>query len=439
MIGRYWKKFLRFVYLLTHRGALGSVDHVGPGGIYGWAIALPGRGRAEVQLAIDGEVVSTAIADRFRPDIRRLFGGSGRHGYRLPVPGPWRDGMPHEIAVLAGPAGISLAAAPHLPRHTILGHPPADPAHFPDRIEDFLRGSRLAAGCGSRISSTIALFACHSADGRLGPSQENILRALESQGCRTIVCQSSLHNADEFIVRVQPLCSDVLVRKEGGRDFASWNILIDRFRPDVEAAEVVVLINDSFLCVAPDLAPLFRSFEASGADVFAITESRQQFHHLQSSAILLSRTATNSRQFREFVETYPFPLERDAVVASGELGFSQAIAGSDLVWATMLSPERGTESWLLRAKGLGTSKAERDVLAAFRNSIEDDYDINPQHMFWRQILDDLGLPLLKKELLVSNPAGIHDIADAVTVVEAKYGAVAATKLKNEVAALRKTR
>jgi len=217
-----------------------------------------------------------------------------------------------------------------------------------------------------------------------------------------------------------------LIRQDRGRDFASWCILLNKFEQDVRSADELILINDSFYCTAPDLSGFFAEFRASETDAFGITESRQQEPHLQSSILMFSKKFINTKEFWDFVRTYPFPEAKDEVIECGEFGISRVVMKSGLRWRAMLALEYACDCWLAKIEQSDLpDNAKSAIVRSFHNSVADDFDINPQHMFWRLILTTCRLPLIKRELVNLNPAGIHDIADAENEVRALFGDAAA--------------
>jgi len=51
----------------------------------------------QVQVSVDGKVVETVTADRWRKDLADAGKGNGRHGFLWSVPGELRDGRPHQV------------------------------------------------------------------------------------------------------------------------------------------------------------------------------------------------------------------------------------------------------------------------------------------------------------------------------------------------------
>jgi hypothetical protein len=74
----------------------------------------------------------------------------------------------------------------------------------------------------------------------------------------------------------------IVIRKPNiGYDFGSWTIGLNAI-PGSRNAEAVVLANDSVVGPFRGLGPIIKDFEATGADVWGLTDTHQYFHHLQT-------------------------------------------------------------------------------------------------------------------------------------------------------------
>ena len=71
------------------RGAArGSVDHLGPSRVSGWAWDPENPDeRLVVSIEVEGAEVATVVADRFRPDLLATGKGDGAHGFNVELPG----------------------------------------------------------------------------------------------------------------------------------------------------------------------------------------------------------------------------------------------------------------------------------------------------------------------------------------------------------------
>jgi lipopolysaccharide biosynthesis protein len=177
-----------------------------------------------------------------------------------------------------------------------------------------------------------------------------------------------------------------------------------------------LLCNDSVYGPFAPLGPLLARAEPSEADVWGMTEGRNHGPHLQSYFLLLHRRAIAHPAFAAFWRDLPYLNDKFAVVEAGELGLSRALAAAGLRLRALF-PYTQAEA-CFRAAARSDRPGERAMLRA----LDRGRALNPTHHFWRALIADLGLPLIKRELLALNPAGLDDIDDWQQIVEARFGA-----------------
>lgn len=94
-------------------GIVGHLDQVVPGRVSGWAADLvTPDAPLSLDIVVDGEAVSTVVADQLRADVRELGIGEGRHGFDLPIDLVLRDNTPTEVAVMLAGTPTHLAGSP---------------------------------------------------------------------------------------------------------------------------------------------------------------------------------------------------------------------------------------------------------------------------------------------------------------------------------------
>jgi hypothetical protein len=111
-----WQEFGRRRVTMPDIGLMGAVDAISGREVSGWAIDFDGddprNQHTAVLLHVDGQLVATTIANKYRPDVDRYFSGRGPmftyageyHGFRfdnLEIPPRFRDGRGHRIQVFA--------------------------------------------------------------------------------------------------------------------------------------------------------------------------------------------------------------------------------------------------------------------------------------------------------------------------------------------------
>lgn len=427
--------------------ATGFFDGVASGKVKGWAKAPGDKSAIAVSLVIDGQAVETKIANLPRPDLSGLI-GSTDHGFTFDIPKPYHDGEVHTVGVEAYGSKIALQLTEDADNTFRLGVGAKEKEVFRHSVKALLSASTKLKGKG-RSTGPIALYACYNPTGALTWSQRRMLEELANAGCRTIMCNSTVEGMESLAVEAMAYCSDLLFRNNFGRDFASWNILMAEHEEDVRSSNYVVFVNDSFLGPFGSMEPFFDSYTKNPVDFFSITESWDVEHHFQSSIFILSKTAIASKAFNEFVYGYEFPEDKFKVIASGEIRLSSILLSSSLssrviapysdisgVWLSEMSNMLEANLKLpehhmlhgVAAPGLSFERPHRGFVDHAQtwtlnmgSNLRDMRPINPQHVFWKELMRDYRIPLIKKELIFSNPAGVPDIWTVPAVVTELYG------------------
>lgn len=112
-------------------GARGHLDEAGPYAFSGWIHGgRPFAALRRLDLLADGEVVASALPDRWRNDVEDHFQGDGRVGFALPFPPHLLDGEMHRFDLRWPGETTSLLREP-IRLRTSAEPPPALPAATP--------------------------------------------------------------------------------------------------------------------------------------------------------------------------------------------------------------------------------------------------------------------------------------------------------------------
>ncbi len=435
----------------------GFFDGVASGKVMGWAKTPGSKTPVAVSLLIDGQAVETKIANLPRPELSGLI-GSTEHGFAFDIPTAYRDGETHAVAVEAHLSRDPIQLTQDTKSEFRIGVGDTDRNLFRQRVKALLSGSSRLKGKGRR-TGPVALYACFNPTGALTWSQRRMLEELAEAGCRTILCNSTLEGMESLAGEAMNYCSDLLFRNNFGRDFASWAILASEYDKEIKASEYVVFVNDSFLGPFGSMEPFFSAYGNAPVDFFSITESWDVEHHFQSSIFILSKAAIASKPFDEFLYGYDFPEDKSKVIANGEIRLSTIFLASGLSSGVLAPYPELSGRWINSAPEmmetnltLPEHRVAHGVMmhgAAFErphrgfvdhaqtwmlnmiSNIRDMRPVNPQHVFWKEILRDFGVPLIKKELFFSNPAGIPDVWRIPALVTELYGPEAWIGLCND--------
>src|SRR5215204_2390629 len=92
-------------------GLVGTLDGYDDGMLVGWAWKPQDpSAHLEIELFVDGADDTRFLADTFRPDLRDIGMGDGRHGFAIPI--CHHAGDSARVADLRFPDGTSLLGSP---------------------------------------------------------------------------------------------------------------------------------------------------------------------------------------------------------------------------------------------------------------------------------------------------------------------------------------
>jgi lipopolysaccharide biosynthesis protein len=204
--------------------------------------------------------------------------------------------------------------------------------------------------------------------GKVGRSSRELLHGLSAAGYQTIVVSAAPSDADLTWPDGRPGGVVVLRRPNLGYDFGSWATALGRF-PEIRTVPAVLLVNDSLVGPFAPIDHLLDRFHRTRADVWAMTDTLQLGHHLQSYVLGFRGGCLERPALRRFWDRIRVEPSRDEVIRHSELGLSR------LLRRERLTTEVAIEGW-------------RVV----------DGDDNPTIIGWRRLLD-LGFPFVKRQLL----------------------------------------
>lgn len=238
-------------------------------------------------------------------------------------------------------------------------------------VRDLVRGHvRVEHGSPDDVTGPrVALLAHWARRHQVTRSVNTLVRELQTNGYQVVVasgCESphGLHWGPE----VDGDALVVLRKPNVGYDFGSWSIALEMV-PAAVTAERVLVLNDSMAGPFSSLAPLLADFDASPADVWALTDTQQFGSHLQSYCLGFRGGVLADRPLERFWSRIRHETDKDRIILDNELGLSR----------------------LLRAEGYV-------LQPAFPHEKVVPTGQNPVIKGWRRLLD-LGFPFVKREIL----------------------------------------
>jgi lipopolysaccharide biosynthesis protein len=202
----------------------------------------------------------------------------------------------------------------------------------------------------------------------LSRSVTTLAGELSAAGYRPVLV-SACESAEPLEWRGRRPADAIVLRKPNvGYDFGSWAVALHEL-PALAEAERVILTNDSMVGPFSSLADVMARFEASTADVFGLTDTRQYFRHLQSYFLGFTHGVLRDAPLdRFFADVRSEPTKWD-VIDRYELGLNR----------------------LLRREGYGiTSGFHADDVVPTGE--------NPVIKGWWRLLER-GFPFVKREIL----------------------------------------
>ncbi|MCE4557567.1 rhamnan synthesis F family protein [Pelomonas cellulosilytica] len=240
-------------------------------------------------------------------------------------------------------------------------------------------------------SHTVAVFNHFDPDGRVAGYVLHHLDALRALDARIVFVTTSPQLSAAALDALRPRCWLVLQRPNVSLDLGGWPVAaaaVWRLTGQrVAGFQRWLFTNDSIFGPLTPLAPVFAEMAGRAPDAWGMTESLERQPHLQSYFIVFERPALAFLQ--RWLDGFRFILEREALIARYELGLSVALR------------EAG-----LRAEAFVPAARLQTVIATVPRRAPDKLHAadgrflgNPTHWYWRECLQPLGMPYVKRDLL----------------------------------------
>jgi hypothetical protein len=239
--------------------------------------------------------------------------------------------------------------------------------------------------------STLCIFAGFSAAARVEPYVICYIEALKACEMDIVFVQTTNSTpAPDAYSEIEPLCRGIMTRPNVGYDFVSWRTGIETC-PDLAEYEHLVLTNDSVLGPFRDLAPLVSRMRLEPALLWGMTDcSERGMPHLQSYFLLASREIFSRDFFFEFWRSVVPAKSKGEIIDRFEIGFSQrAVAHGIQLRAIFPSADVRR-----RALNKGTKFQYQHELQRA--------ELNPTLFAWDILVEEMGFPFIKTELLRDN-------------------------------------
>ena len=263
-----------------------------------------------------------------------------------------------------------------------------DPWRFRSRV--LSRGDALAPA----QRDTVAVFNHFDPAGGVAGYVLHHVDALRALGAKVVFVTTSPLLTAAAVAALRPRCWLVLQRPNIGLDLGGWPVAAAAVRRltgrGVADFERWLFTNDSIFGPVSALAAPWAEMAGRRADVWSMTESLERSAHLQSYFMVFEKPALAF--LHQWLSSFRFILDRDALIARYELGLSGALRAAGLRTDAFVTAQRLQD---LRVEALpGQMKAPDKLYDA-----EGRFLGNPTHWYWRECQATLGMPYIKRDLL----------------------------------------
>lgn len=209
--------------------------------------------------------------------------------------------------------------------------------------------------------------------------------------------------------RLKPNIDYLIVKPNWGYDFDGYAEVIKRFSKS--EFETLTFVNNSVVVTSNDDSWIIKMEESSikSGGASGLIQSISPLVHFQSFAFTLSRKSLNPQLIKWFSKVTPL-RRKQAIVRFYELGLAKQIRKLKIACSYESGFEKirkkNLEDWEMLLGIYFDSVKYRVIFARTSAGL----GVNPTHHHWRFILDQ-GIPLIKRELIVSNPEEIPDVYD----------------------------
>jgi lipopolysaccharide biosynthesis protein len=230
----------------------------------------------------------------------------------------------------------------------------------------------------------IAIFAFFDAKSEVKSYVQSHLRALRAE-CSTVLFVSTAPLPEAEQAKLRPLCDAVILRENVGWDFCMWQQALATV--DLSDVDELVLTNSSTFGPIFPLGPVLARMAEEPCDFWGMTDNFEIAWHLQSYFLVFKRAAFTSPAFQQFFASVLPYRDKDQVIRSYEIGLTRFLQEAGLRPAAFAPIGAWEKSEWKRAR----------LRKKRRNST----------LFHALALIELGMPLVKVQLLRDNPGKVR--------------------------------
>ena len=410
---------------------LGHVDKWSPS-LSGWVIdSLIPESPVQLVVLVDGKMVSKVVADLERPDVEEAGFQSRNCGFLIRLDELYSDTDVHTVSLVEQSSGQEIFSSPTRICFGSRG-PIISRADVGRKTVRSVFGNFELVREACQSLGQVALLSTYRPEGARQVLVRDLVKELRRVGFVVVVIDSSPVRPDD------DLAADVVVwRQNLGHDFGSWYCGLDLIE-NVGNLNSLLLLNDS--CYGPftSLQLLMDEILGSDSDVTSLTDGWFGGFHLQSNFLLFKNRSIAENALEQFFSEFEFPRLKADLVRLGEIGLSKYLLRNGFKIEARFSYEQVVQEFLssLNSRSveeLTVESADRSISlpnsfenpkVAWRRSIMESIlsgrPLNLTHTFW-DVLLDMGMPFIKRDLLTSNPLGLPNLQKVGTLLLENFG------------------
>ena len=251
------------------------------------------------------------------------------------------------------------------------------------------------------------------------------LQAYRDEGFAIVFVTMAPGLPEAALPALEACCAMVVHRRNHGLDFGAWHDVLPLVLAQAAGPRELLLANDSLCGPFRPLGPALRAMRAAPEGLYGLTENLAPRPHLQSY-FLLARGPRAIADLADFLTRHRVTADKRRTIRQGEVRLSGWMRARGHAVAAWCGYERA-EAAALRSPtarrrlrrlyphlfhGIGEQDVE-GMRAALRHR-----PVNATHLFWRELVEDLGFPFIKTDLLLRNPLGLSDALDWTGLLEA---------------------
>jgi hypothetical protein len=261
-----------------------------------------------------------------------------------------------------------------------------------------------------QAATKVAVFAHYDAAGQVHGYVLQYLQGLSAAGYTIVFVSNSPLLPAASRALLQPLVGAVLWRHNLGYDFGAYKDGIAHLG-DLSRLEALLIANDSTYGPFHQLSEQLDKVGPKVADVVAMTDSHELDYHLQSYFIVFYPVVLRHPAFLAFWQKLAYVNHKQYVIWVYELGLTRLLVRLQFRCQALFAYADSARLVSQKLALVDTSSAafqarperEQQLHHFLLQRLAAGRPVNALHFFWSELLVELRCPLLKRELLLSNP------------------------------------